>query len=103
MPQALGYDWLAGQAKSCAVTSGGVIFSARMPYTHRHQPMICIFTFYTLGLVELSTMSQKIQNKRILILTPQTILCVKVMPDFKAVVVSSGSVFSHVWCCEFGL
>jgi hypothetical protein len=38
-------------------------------------------------------MSQKIQNKVILILTVQKILCVKVLPVFKAVVVSSGSVF----------
>jgi hypothetical protein len=44
-------------------------------------------------------MSQKIQNKILNLLTPQTLLCVKVMPDFKAVVVSSGSVLLHSWLC----
>jgi hypothetical protein len=38
-------------------------------------------------------MSQKITIKRILILTPQTILCVKVLPEFEAIVVSSVSAF----------
>jgi hypothetical protein len=36
-------------------------------------------------------MSQKIGNKRILILTAQTILCVKVLPEFEAFVFSSVS------------
>jgi hypothetical protein len=47
-------------------------------------------------------MSQKIGDLKILIRTLQTILCVGSLPDFKAVVFTSGSVFSRAWRCEFG-
>jgi hypothetical protein len=59
------------------------VHSAHLPHIHRHQPMICIFTFYALGLVELWKMSQKIGDLKILIRTLQTILCVGSLPDFK--------------------
>jgi hypothetical protein len=47
-------------------------------------------------------MYQKIGDLKILIRTLQTILCVGSLPDFKAVVFTSGSVFSRAWRCEFG-
>ncbi len=75
----------------------------RMPHTDQDNPMICNFTFYALGLVELQMMSQKIRNLKILILTPQTILCVIVLSNIDAVVVSSAVAFSRAWRCEFGL
>ncbi len=65
--------------------------------------MICNISIYALGLVELQTMSKKIQNKQLDLLMHQTILCVKVMPVFEAVVVSSSNVFSFggaAWRCE---
>ncbi len=56
--------------------------------------MICSFTFYAIGRVELWKVSQEIGDLKILIYTMQTIPCVRVLPDFKAVIVSSSSFFS---------
>jgi hypothetical protein len=53
--------------------------------------MICIFTFYALGLEEHWKRSQKIGDLKILIWIVQTIQYVRVMPDFEAVVVAIGS------------
>jgi hypothetical protein len=53
--------------------------------------MICIFTFYALGLEELWKRSQKIGDIKILIWIVQTIQYVRFMHDFEAVVVAIGS------------
>jgi hypothetical protein len=53
--------------------------------------MICSFTFYALGRIELWKVSKKIGYLKILIRMMQTILCVGFLPDFKAAIVSSGS------------
>ncbi len=65
--------------------------------------MICNFTFYALGLVELHMLSQKFRYLKILIITPQTPLCVKVLPVFVANSRLLVVVLSRAWRCEFDL
>ncbi len=57
--------------------------------------MNCSFTFYALGLVELWKRSKKIGDLKILIWMVPTIQYVRVMPDFKDVVIAEDSFSSH--------
>ncbi len=94
------FTWLKlpGQSVSHHATGNRMALFCILPRLYQVLIDLQFYILY-LGCVELWKRSTKIGDWKILIWMMQTIPYVRVLLDFEAVVVSSGSFSSHCWFC----